>query len=153
MATATLSLHPAEVLPFPRAKKRGPKTRRGPSAAVLQFPAQLTGDDLRARWAWLLDNHANWRTEDPSGTYENREDWERSARSLGPAYASLRGMAFGEASLRRDVAEWQNVIAKRAKIKAWIRGQGVEPSAFRCADEALAFVYTRVLEADPLSCA
>ncbi|MGH8074950.1 MAG: hypothetical protein ACREO4_12930, partial [Lysobacter sp.] len=92
----------ARTIRFPKPMKRGAKVRKGPMATVIRFPAELAGDELRSRWAWLLDNYGNWGTEDPDGFYEDREDWDATVRNIGRAYASLRGMEFGDASLRQD---------------------------------------------------
>lgn len=139
----------ARTISFPKPKGSSAKVRRGPAAQIIQFPTQMAGDHLRARWAWLLDNHANWRTDDPDGIYEDREDWEKSARNLGPAYASLRGMEFGEASLRADVLEWQGIIRARHAVKSWLRDQGMQAEQVHSADIALTLLYRQCLAPEP----
>jgi len=85
--TASRKRQVAEVIHFPRPMKRGAKVRRGPCAEVLQFPVQLSGDELRGRFDWMNDNQHKWENEETEGVVHLKESffsWKlRSERHTG----------------------------------------------------------------------
>ena len=137
----------ATVLRFPKRKKPGPKVKRGAPAQVLSFPHQLTGDALRSRWAWLQRNHGNWEVDTPDAAMGDYDDDPRSwqiAVAVQEGVVLALGREFSEARMRRDIAEWREVVAQRARLKRWLAGLGVECSNVQGPQEALALVFARM---------
>lgn len=143
MAASTLPLKSAEIVRFPRAKKRGAKVRKGPMATLLHLPSPMTGDALRGHWAWLMRNHKNWENEDPNGTYEDREEWDAIVRICGENAAACQDWEFNESTMRRDVAAWRTLIEKRIRLKDWLEGEGIDWKTAKNPQAALEFLYER----------
>lgn len=138
----------AQTIRFPRVKKRGPKRRTGPCADVLEFPAMLTGDALRARWSWLVDNCRRWDHEESEGTYSDPKDWELGVK-VRKALASVRQREFNDATMRAEIAECCSRIEKRVCIKDWLETLGVDWDAVKSPEAALFFVFDKMQGQQP----
>ena len=90
---------------FPKALKRGPKVRTGPTAKILAFPTPLTGEALRARWAWLNDRSRHWEHEEIDGAYSEQKEWDNAVRISGVLRAHFKGEEFNDAFMRREIRE------------------------------------------------
>jgi hypothetical protein len=126
----------AQLIPFPKAKKRGAKVRTGPVAAVVNFPTQTVGAQLHKRWLWLRDAAGDWNSD--------RLDGDPSIEKFPQGWSMETVYAFTQAALgrltsgdqvgdadpiaRREIKEWEAKVLERTRLKDWLRGQGVDPS-------------------------
>ena len=133
------------VVRFPRAMKRGAKVRRGPCAAVLSFPVQLSGEELDARHSWMMENRGKWATEATDGL-EYHEPMVallmQKAREKWPEKYPRLTME----RMRRDIADGRKLIEKRNRVKAWMQSLGADLDAITTPDQALFFVFDRLQE-------
>ncbi|HEY5850418.1 MAG TPA: hypothetical protein VIT62_06590 [Lysobacter sp.] len=126
-------------IPFPKAMERGRKVCRGPLATLVTLPQPVRGDELLREWGWLKDNAKDWGNEDVVGDV----DLERVRRSaeLSRAVAEVRGVAFDDCSMRRDIAAWRLRVQTRAQVKDWLEALGVDWGAAKTPEDALFFVF------------
>lgn len=133
----------AAVAKFPRARKRGAKVRKGPAAVVLAFPAQLTGDALRARWSWLKDHAGDWRQEESQGTYTDPKDWITAARLASHFIPLFEGVEFTEGYMRRSIQTDCARIEKRVLVKDWLGEMGIDWTKHKTPEDALFFLHEK----------
>lgn len=134
---------------FPKQKKRGAKVRKGPRATIIQFPAQLVGDALKARWAWINHHWRNWNHEQLDGTFDDPRDWESTVR-LFNGVAIGQGKDFNDGTMRRDIAERVAHIQQRVEVKDWLDSLGLDWDSVKSSEDALFFVYQRMKQPLPL---
>jgi hypothetical protein len=132
------------VVRFPRAMKSGPKVRRGPCAEILQFPPQLSGDELQQRFNWIRDNSNKWETEETEGVACRSE----MSLRLENIVRTAAGFApHTDADKRRKIAEGRDLIEKRNRVKDWLESLGADLDTFgqlNPAENALFFVFDRM---------
>jgi hypothetical protein len=136
------------VVSFPRSMKRGAKVRRGPCAKVLQFPAQLSGEELQAQFNWMRSNRDKWENEQTEG-FEHRSDGSRRLEILVRAQHGLAPIS--DAAKRQRIAEGREQIEKRNRVKDWLESLGADLDSFgaiRPAELALFFVFDRMRTRD-----
>ena len=136
----------AQLIQFPRAKKRGPKVRTGPRAEVLAFPGVQTGE-LWKRWLWLKSHGADWSVEEVGDLNEVVPTCSREGER-----AERLGEVLGEAA-RREVPELEARLRKRSTVKDWLEGLGVDWRGVRSAEDALFYAYDRLSRPTPPSAA
>lgn len=148
----------AQLIQFPRAKKRGPKVRSGPSASLLQFPAQMVGAELQRRWVWLSSNWSKWANEEIDGERDPDDRWSVEASYLVGQAAKGRlsegaRMAQVDPAARDDIRKWEAHIRKRTAVKDWLERLGVDWDDARGVEDALFFAYDRLAGRVPPSVA
>jgi len=136
----------AQLIQFPKMRKRGPKVRTGPCAEVVDFPSAQRADVWK-RWMWLKQFGGDWAVEEmgdvdevvPSCSREG-ERAERLKRALGDAP-------------RHEVPELEARLKKRATVKDWLEGLGADLARVHNAEDALFYAFDRFSGPTPPSAA
>ncbi len=146
----------AQLIRFPKPKKRGAKVRRGPQAQVLNFPARLVGAELRRRWVWLEKNAGDWANEDLDGDLPDEghggwgfEQWYMIGQALSGRLAPGDPVGSADPAAREDVKKWEERIQKRTRVKDWLEGLGIDWDDHKGSEAALFFAFDRLAGPTP----
>ncbi|MFC3816625.1 hypothetical protein [Lysobacter sp. GCM10012299] len=140
----------AQLLRFPKAKKRGAKVRTGPMARVLTFPAQLVGAELQRRWIWLRRNYDRWGNEELDGELEEVSGGWSYEQHYIIAQAAMGRLESGDdigradRAARADIQAWEACIRKRIRVKDWLEGLGIDWDDHKGSEAALFFAFDRL---------
>lgn len=139
----------AQLVRFPRSRKRGAKVRTGPSASLLTFPVGLVGAELQRRWVWLNRNWARWGNEAIDGERDPDDRWSVETSYMISQVAQGRvpadqPLGAADPAAREDVRRWEAHIRKRTAVKDWLESLGVDWDHTRSAEEALFFAFDRL---------
>lgn len=136
----------AQLIQFPKAKKRGPKTRTGPCAQVVAFPV---GQSIPAwkKWLWLSQRGEDWSVDEMGDPDEvvpaSARDGEQ-ARRMGEVL---------QERVRYELPGLEARLQKRSTVKGWLEGLGVDWQRVQTAEDALFFAFDRLSGPIPPSAA
>jgi len=121
----------AQTIPFPRAKKRGAKVKRGPCAVLLQFPAPASDEEVARQFTWLALNAVrDWHEERLVGPVEER-------------FCVVSDDPEIRAITRQRAMEMAEVVRRRVTVKDWLESLGADWGEVKDAEEALWFLLER----------
>jgi len=116
------------------------------SAKVIQFPRQLSNEQLFCQLTWVLGHQDEWDNEEEDGCQQLSEAahhhfHQHAKKGLGPEEW---------ASVRKRISEGRERIRKRNRVKAWLQSIGVELGQAQDAEQALFLAYDRLRSCAPL---
>lgn len=141
MATSSVRIPTADVVPFPRQKKRGRKVTRGRAAEVITLPLAFGDHELESEWVWLHSNHASWACEQIGSELDDKK--VQFFLDIGRGFAIGDGKPFNNQTMRVDVARWKAVIEHRIAMKDWLEDLGATAQDLRSAEDAVEFLHAR----------
>jgi hypothetical protein len=124
----------ANVIEFPRAKKRGAKVRTGPCARVIPLSGIYIGEELDERFEFMRRHASDWQTEDMEGM--QAVDWDRR-NWIEAAFENRHNRPMTDHDKCKQVAEGRARIETRNRIKAYLERRGVDLDKICNAEDAL----------------
>lgn len=143
--TAEFACDKTNLVPFPRAKKRGAKVRTGPCAKIFPLPGIYIGNELDERFEFIRSKANDWDTTNTEGT--QAVDWRRRAW-IECSHEHRHKRPLTDRDKREQVKEGRAQITTRNRIKAYLERRGVDLAKIRNPEEAL-FALFGFVEAQP----